>query len=225
MSTSPNLRVTEIKAFCFTVLFLSLAGLTVSARAQEEEKSPAEETSSGGLSSSSAKPSATPASTSSAPSSPKTDSASTAAASGYPRDKPAFTAVAPKGWMVMYGSDNALQFWSDDSVVEVDLFKLLGATDDASSKQRLTDVAKGIADMSMGGNAKNTVPVAEAPTKIAGTKTYRTSFTGNGSALDAFSFSFDGKEFFIVSAHGPEAALKKNAADIASILASIKAAK
>jgi hypothetical protein len=127
--------------------------------------------------------------------------------------------------MVMYGSDNALQFWSDDSVVEVDLFKLLGATDDASSKQRLTDVAKGIADMSMGGNAKNTVPIAEAPTKIAGTKTYRTSFAGNGSALDASSFSFDGKEFFIVSAHGPEAALKKNAADIASILASIKAAK
>jgi len=38
-------------------------------------------------------------------------------------------------------------------------------------------------------------------------------------------FDFDGKEFFIVSAHGPEAALEKNAADIASILASIKAAK
>ena len=135
------------------------------------------------------------------------------------------TAVPPKGWMVMYGSDNALQFWSDDSVVEVDLFKLLGATDDASSKQRLTDVAKGIADMSMGGNARNTAPVAEAPTKIAGVKTYRISFAGNGSALDASSFTFDGKEFFIVSAHGPEAALKKNAADIASILASIKAAK
>jgi|GEM_PF-3086867 len=210
---------------CFAALFLSLAGLTISARAQEEEKSPAEETSPSGLSSTTAKPSATPASTSSAPSSPKTDAASTASASGYPKDKPAFTAVAPKGWMVMYGSDNALQFWSDDSVVEIDLFKLLGATDDASSKQRLTDVAKATADMSMGGNAKNTVPVAEGPTKIAGVKTYRTSFAGNGSALDASSFSFDGKEYFIVSAHGPEAALKKNAADIASILASIKAAK
>ena len=210
---------------CFTALFLSLAGLTIPARAQEEEKSPAEEASSGGLSNNSAKPSATPDSTSSAPSSPKTDSASTAPASGYPKDKPVFTAVAPKGWMVMYGSDNALQFWSDDSVVEVDLFKLLGATDDASSKQRLTDVAKATADMSMGGNARNTVPVAEAPTTIAGVKTYRTSFTGNSSALDASSFSFDGKEYFIVSAHGPEAALKKNAADIASILASIKAAK
>jgi hypothetical protein len=210
---------------CFAALFLSLAGLTIPARAQEEEKSPAEETSSSGLSSTSIKPSATPASTSSAPSSSKTDSASTAAASGYPKEKPVLTAVAPKGWMVMYGSDNALQLWSDDSVVEVDLFKLLGATDDASSKQRLTDVAKGIADMSMGGDGKNTAPVAEAPTKIAGMKTYRTSFAGNGSALDAYSFSFDGKEYFIVSAHGPEAALKKNAADITSILASIKSTK
>jgi hypothetical protein len=209
----------------FTLILSAIAGLTISARAQEEEKTPAEETSSSGLSSTSAKPSASPASTSSTFSSTKTDSASTAASSGYPKDKPVFTAVPPKGWMVMYGSDNALQFWNDDSVVEVDLFKLLGATDDASSKQRLTDVSKSIADMSMGGNAKNTAPVAEAPTKIAGVKTYRTSFAGNGSALDASSFSFDGKEYFIVSAHGPEAALKKNAADIASILASIKAAK
>jgi hypothetical protein len=208
-----------------TLILSAIAGLAISARAQEEEKTPAEETSSSGLSSTSAKPSASPASTSSTSSSTKTDSASTAAASGYPKDKPVFTAVPPKGWMVMYSSDNALQFWSDDSVVEVDLFKLLGATDDASSKQRLTDVAKGIADMSMGGNAKNTASVAEAPTKIAGVKTYRTSFGGNGQALDASSFSFDGKEYFIVSAHGPEAALKKNAADIASILASIKAAK
>jgi hypothetical protein len=140
---------------CLTLILSAITGLTILARAQEEEKSPAKETSSGGLSNTSAKPSATPASTSSAPGSSKTDSASTAAASGYPKDKPVFTAVPPKGWMVMYGSDNALQFWSDDSVVEVDLFKLLGATDDASSKQRLTDVAKGIADMSMGGNAKN----------------------------------------------------------------------
>jgi hypothetical protein len=207
------------------ILALSLSVLPFSARAQEEEKSPAEETSGGGLSSSSAKPSASPASTSAAPSSAKEDASSTGPASGYPKDKPAFTAVAPKGWMVLYGSDNALQFWSDDSVVEVDLFKLLGATDDASSKQRLADVSKASADMSMGGNAKNTVPVAEAPTKIAGAKTYRTSFAGNGSALDASSFSLDGKEYFIVSAHGPEAAMKKNAADIASILASIKAAK
>jgi hypothetical protein len=207
-------------------LFLSgIAGLAISARAQEEEKTPAEETSSSGLSSTSAKPSASPASTSSAPSSSKTDSSSTAAASGYPKDKPVFTAVPPKGWMVMYGSDSALQFWSDDSVVEVDLFKLLGATDDASSKQRLTDVSKSIADMSMGGNARNTAPAAEAPSKIAGVKTYRTSFAGNGSVLDASSFSFDGKEYFIVSAHGPEAALKKNAADITAILASIKAAR
>jgi hypothetical protein len=207
------------------IIALSLLALTTTARAQEEEKSPPEETTGSGLSSTSVKPSATSASTSSAPSSAKPDAASPASASGYPKDKPEFTAVAPKGWMVMYGSDNALQFWSDDSVVEVDLFKLLGATDDASAKQRLTDVAKGIADMSMGGNAKNTGPAAEAPTKIAGTKTYRISFSGNGSALDASSFSFDGKQFFIVSAHGPEAALKKNAADINSILASIKAAK
>ena len=209
----------------FTALFLSLAGLMIPARAQEEEKSPAEETNSSGLSNSTAKPSASPASTGRAPSSAKEDSSSTAPASGYPKDKPAFTAVAPKGWMVMYGSDNALQFWSDDSVVEVDLFKLLGATDDASSKQRLTDVAKATADMSMGGNARNTVPVAETPIKVAGLKTYRISFAGNGSALDAYSFSFDGKEFFIVGALGPEAAFKKSAADINSILASIKVAK
>lgn len=213
------------KLFALTLILTSIASLTVPVRAQEEEKSPAEETSSSGLSSTSVKPSATPASTSSAPSSAKEDPSRTAAVSGYPKDKPALTAVAPKGWMVMYGSDNALQFWSDDSVVEVDLFKLLGATDDASSRQRLTDVSKAAADMSMGGNAKNTLPVAEAPTKIAGTKTYRASFAGNGSALDASSFSFDGKEYFIVSAHGPEAALKKNAADIASILASIKPAR